>query len=59
MIRFLFSIVYIALIVVAVIDLLNSRRTTEQKVIWGLLIVLFPVGGAIIYLLISRGVIKM
>ncbi len=59
MFRFLFPLLYIALIVYAVIDLLNSNRSREQKLIWGLVIVLFPLAGAVIYLLISRGVIRL
>lgn len=59
MFRFLFGILYVALIVYVIIDLLNSNRSTEQKFIWGLVIVLFPLAGALIYFLISRGVIKL
>jgi len=59
MFRFIFPLLYLALIVYAVIDLLNSNRSREQKLIWGLVIILFPLAGAIIYLLISRGVIKL
>ncbi len=59
MIRLLFPILYLALIVYAIVDLLNSNKTTEQKFIWVFVIIIFPVAGALIYLLISRGVIKM
>jgi hypothetical protein len=59
MFRFLFPLLYLALIVYAVIDLLNSNRSRDQKLVWALVIILFPLAGAIIYLLISRGVIKL
>jgi len=59
MFRFLFPLLYLALIAYVVIDLLNSNRSTEQKLIWALVIILFPVGGAVIYFLVSRGVIKL
>lgn len=59
MFRLLFPLLYIALIVYVIIDLLNSNRSSEQKLIWALVIILFPVGGAVIYFLISRGVIKL
>jgi len=59
MFRFLISAIYLALIVYAIIDLLNSNRPTEQKLIWILVILLFPVLGAILYLLASRGKIKL
>lgn len=59
MFRLLFPLLYLALIVYVIIDLWNSHRSTEQKLIWSLVIVLFPLGGAVIYFLVSRGVIKM
>lgn len=59
MFRFLFPLLYLALIIYVIIDLFNSNRSTEQKVIWALVIILFPLGGAVIYFLVSRGVIKM
>jgi hypothetical protein len=59
MFRLLFPLLYVALIVYVIIDLLNSNRSSEQKLIWALVIILFPVGGAVIYFLISRGVIKL
>ena len=59
MFRLIFLLLYVALIVYVIIDLLNSNRSTEQKFIWALVIILFPVGGAVIYFLISRGVIKL
>ena len=59
MFRFIIPLLYIGLIVYVVIDLLNSKRSTEQKLIWILVVLLFPVLGAILYLLASRGVIKL
>jgi hypothetical protein len=59
MFRLIFPLLYLALIVYAVIDLLNSNRSREQKLIWALVIILFPLAGAVIYLLISRNVIKL
>jgi len=59
MFRLIIPLLYLALIIYAVIDLLNSNRSREQKLIWALVIVLFPLAGAVIYLLISRNVIKL
>ena len=59
MLRLIFPLLYVAFIVYAVIDLLNSNRSREQKLIWGLVIIVFPLAGAVIYLLISRRVIKL
>jgi hypothetical protein len=59
MFRFIFPLLYIALIVYVIIDLLNSNRSTEQKLIWIVVIILIPTIGAALYLLVSRGVIKL
>jgi hypothetical protein len=59
MFRLLFPLLYLVLIVYVIVDLFNSNRSTEQKFIWALVIILFPLGGAVIYFLVSRGVIKM
>jgi hypothetical protein len=59
MIRFIFGLLYLVLVVWAVIDILQSSRTGEQKFIWIAVIIFFPVAGPIIYYLISRNVIRM
>jgi hypothetical protein len=59
MIRFIFGLIYLVLVVWAVIDILQSSRTGEQKFIWIVVIIFFPVAGPIIYYLISRNVIRM
>lgn len=59
MIRFLIGLVYLILVVWAVIDIIRSSRTGEQKFIWIAVIIFFPVAGPVIYYLISRNVIKM
>lgn len=58
MIRFLLLLPYLALIIIAVLDVLRGNRSDEQKTIWILIIVFFPVAGPIIYFLVSRGIIK-
>jgi hypothetical protein len=59
MIRFLIGIAYLALVVWAVIDIIKSERTGEQKFIWIAVIIFFPFAGSLIYYLISRKIIKM
>ena len=59
MVRFLIGLVYLALVVWAVIDIIKSERTSEQKFIWIAVIIFFPLGGPVIYYLISRSIIKM
>lgn len=57
--RFLFGLLYLILVVWAVIDILGSNRSTEQKLVWIVVIIFFPVAGPIIYYLISRNIIKV
>ena len=59
MIRFLIGLVYLILVVWAVVDIIKSNRSGEQKFIWIVVIIFFPLGGPVIYYLISRNVIKM
>jgi hypothetical protein len=59
MIRFLFGLLYLILVVWAVIDILQSNRTGQQKFIWIVVIIFFPVAGPVIYYLLSRDIIKM
>ena len=59
MIRFLVGLVYLILVVWAVVDIIRSNRTGEQKFIWIVVIIFFPLAGPVIYYLISRNVIKM
>jgi hypothetical protein len=59
MIRFIIGLLYLVLLVWAVIDILQSNRTGEQKFIWVVVCIFFPVAGPIIYYLISRNIIKM
>lgn len=58
MIRMLLGFAYLVLILWCIIDLLGSNRTSEQKLIWVIVIILFPLGGPVIYYLLSRKVIK-
>ena len=51
----LFSIFVVVVAVVALIDLLGDRgRSPVNKIIWALIIILFPLLGAILYYLIGR-----
>ena len=56
--RFILGIVYLVLMIWAIYDLLMSNRSTEQKIIWMIVIIFFPVGGSVIYYLLSRNVLK-
>jgi hypothetical protein len=56
--RFILGILYLVLLIWAVYDLLMSHRSTEQKIIWLIVIIIFPVGGSVIYYLMSRNILK-
>ncbi|HZY78566.1 MAG TPA: PLDc N-terminal domain-containing protein [Cyclobacteriaceae bacterium] len=53
MIRLIFPFLYLILVIYFIIQLLDSNRTTNQKFLWVLLIIFFPVGGIVLYLLLS------
>jgi hypothetical protein len=59
MLRFLIGLLYLILVVWAVIDILKSNRTGEQKFIWIVVIIFFPIAGPVIYYLLSRNIIKV
>lgn len=51
----LFSILVVVVAVVALIDLLGDRgRTPVNKIVWALVIIVFPLAGAIAYFFIGR-----
>lgn len=58
MIRMLIGFAYLVFVLWCIIDLLSSNRSTEQKLIWVIIVILFPVGGPIIYYLLSKNIIK-
>ncbi|RZJ58271.1 MAG: PLDc_N domain-containing protein [Hymenobacter sp.] len=47
------GILYVILAIYAVISLLKQDWSLGKKLIWGLIIWFFPIGGSIIYLLFS------
>ena len=48
-----FGVIYLILAIYAVISLLKQDWSIGKKLIWGIIIWFFPVGGSIIYLLFS------
>lgn len=45
---------HLLIVVFCVVSILGSSRTTGMKVLWLLLVFLFPCGGAIIYFIFGR-----
>jgi hypothetical protein len=56
--RFILGILYLVLVIWAIYDLLMSNRSLEQKIIWMIVIIVFPVAGSVIYYLMSRNILK-
>ena len=48
-----FGVLYLILAIYAVISLLKQDWSLGKKLIWGIIIWFFPIGGSIIYLLFS------
>ena len=47
------GVVYLVLAIYAVVSLLKQDWSISKKLIWGLIIWFFPIGGSVIYLLYS------
>jgi len=48
------SLLVIVIALVALFDLLGSQRSVGSKVIWALIIIVFPLLGALLYFFIGR-----
>ena len=48
-----FGVIYLIMAIYAVISLLKQDWSLGKKLIWGIIIWFFPIGGSIIYLLFS------
>jgi len=48
------GLVILVLDIIAIVDILKSGRSIAGKLLWILLIVLFPIGGLIIWFLCGR-----
>lgn len=46
--------VIVILDIIALVELAGSAKSTGSKVLWALLIILFPVGGCILYYFFGR-----
>ncbi|KAG0324386.1 hypothetical protein BGZ99_001902 [Dissophora globulifera] len=49
-----FGLIILILDLIAVFEVLNSTRSISSKLLWSLLIFLFPVLGIIVYFLFAR-----
>jgi hypothetical protein len=50
----LFGLVILILDLVAIVDVVRGSLATGKKVLWGSLIILFPVLGVLLYYLLGR-----
>jgi Phospholipase_D-nuclease N-terminal len=50
----LIALVILVIDVVVVLDILNSRKDTEKKILWIIVVVFLPVLGPLLYFVIGR-----
>ncbi len=50
----LISLVVLVLDIIAIINIIQSKMTTSNKVLWVLLVVLLPVIGMVLYFVIGK-----
>ncbi|WP_111656222.1 PLDc N-terminal domain-containing protein [Isoalcanivorax indicus] len=50
-----FGLIVLALVIYAIVMIIQSRAGTAEKVLWALLVVLLPVLGLIIWALLGPG----
>jgi len=48
------SLVVLVVAILAIINVLQSGKSTEAKVLWVIVILVFPLVGAIVYFLVGR-----
>lgn len=54
LIKLVGTILWIILFVWALLDILRANKSTGWKLIWGLICLMFPVVGTIVYYLVAR-----
>ena len=50
----LIGLVILVLDIIALVDIFKSSMTTTMKVVWALVVLIFPVVGMIVYFLIGK-----
>lgn len=52
------SILIFIIVVLAIVDVIRSNRSTEHKVLWILAIIILPLLGSLAWYAVSRNIIK-
>jgi len=55
----LISIIWLIVVIATIVDIVNSNRDSEKKILWVLAVVFFPALGIIAWILVSRNIIKL
>lgn len=55
----IYYILIAVIIILAIIDVVNSNRDTTHKILWIIAILLFPLLGCIAWFLVSRKIINL
>jgi hypothetical protein len=55
----LIGLIALVIMVATIVDIINSNRDSEKKILWVLAVVLFPFMGTLAWILVSRNIIKL
>ena len=48
------GLIILVLDVIAIVEIINSNRTTGDKVLWAAIVFFFPVGGLLLYYFVGK-----
>jgi hypothetical protein len=55
----LIGLIALVIMVATIVDIINSNRDSEKKILWVLAVVFFPFMGTLAWILVSRNIIKL
>jgi hypothetical protein len=54
LINLILTVLWLILFIWALLDILKAHKSTEWKVLWAVICLIFPVAGSIVYYLFAR-----
>jgi hypothetical protein len=57
--RIILGLLHLFLVIWCLFDLFSSKRSIDQKILWAIVILVFPIAGPVIYFLLSRKIIQL
>jgi hypothetical protein len=55
----LIGLIVLVVVIATIVDIVNSNRDSEKKILWVLAVVFFPFLGTLAWILVSRNIIKL